>query len=411
MKFGTTFPRGMTAKDARMESVLRAGLAKFAPNAFLISFVFLTSCSSSQVRSLATVSREPEATAPSQGLANGLVVPSPALVTGNAYLVLSTELAPYLHRLVRVPTACLVGQIPCPSPEVIASYPEEGVSVSHLYWSPDKRRALILDTYEPRVLVFEPQGDVLHTLLENVLIIRDDLIWLPDGRPVFVTQSADYASELVAIIWREGMPQLETLAVFDGIAYLLGSDASNRVLVGLDIYGFPTENSSLKKEVVDVQVLAVDPATGITSELWEQVDWLSQRPQSVLPDDRWLIFGSDDAILWDIQSGLEIPLGDVIWPIPSPDKRSLAMSIRRSDLFNVRVVDIETLKWDSLADLPVAPKLFWTPDGQHIVMAGFGESSTSLASLLVVAPEGGSLLNPQIDLGEYSVVEDVSWGP
>lgn len=352
-----------------------------------------------------------------QGSANTSVDGVESTPSGGAYLVLTTAEPPYLHRLVRVPTACLLNLVDCPPPEVISAYPKEGITPSHLHWAPNGQEALILDTYEPRILRFDPSDASLTTLMKDVPTIRDNLAYLSDGRAVFIIQGAgDFASELVALNRGDGTPQLQRLARFDGIAYLLGIDSAGRVLISLDIYGFPVGGSSLKKEVVDVRLLLADPVTKSVTEVWDQVDWLSQRPQSLFSDGRQLISGSNRASLWDLQIGEEtLQIGtNVNWLVGSPDKHWLTFveRIPGDGNFEIRVVDIQAGEKRSLAKLPVSPKLFWTPDSRFIVMARLGlQTSATLGSLRVATPEGSTVITPRLDLGEYPVVEDVSWGP
>ena len=57
---------------------------------------------------------------------------------------------------------------------------------SRMYWAPDGRQALLLDTYQPRVLRFDASDASLTTLIDNCPTIQDNLAWLPDGRAAFV---------------------------------------------------------------------------------------------------------------------------------------------------------------------------------------------------------------------------------
>jgi len=386
--------------------------------AIAFGLLFVVACTSRRnVKQTPTADWDSAAVALNQTPISATVVAAGPQPSGSAYLVLSTAQAPYLHRFVRVPAACMLTPIDCPPPDVITAYPQEGVTPSHLYWAPNGREALFLDTYQPRVLRFDPSDASLTTLLDNVPTMRDDLAWLPDGRLVFVIQSAgEYASQLVALKWADGAPKLETLATFDGIAYLLGLDDAGHVLISLDIYGFPEGKPSLKKDTVKIQLLAVDPATGGVTELWGQVDWLSKRPQSALPDGSQLIVESSSVSLWNLQTGVETSIGSyVIWPTGSPDKRWLAIVATDDpggDDFTTRVIEIKTGQTRDLAQLPVGSKLFWSPDSRYLVMARLGlETSASLGSLRVAAVDSSLVMTPQLDLGEYPVVEDVSWGP
>jgi hypothetical protein len=354
----------------------------------------------------------------------GLVQPSPDIGTlsvaifpsGNAYLLTGAAQPPYAHRLVRVPAACVLALSECPQPHVIEAYPEQGMTPSHLHWAPDGRQALFLDTYQPRVLRFDPRDESIVTLMDDVPTIRDDLVWMSDGRAAFVIQGeGDYASSLVALGEDEGTPRLQVLASFDGLAYLLGTDSAGRLLVSLDVYGLPGSETSSKEIVVEVRLVAVDPATGIVTEEWGEVDWLSQTPQGVLPDGRRLVFGMDRISLWDLQTGVATAVGShLVWPTGSPDGRWLAMVTVHAGgaLFTVRAVELETGHWRDLTSLSATPKLFWSPDSRYLIMARLGlESSAPLGSMRVAAIDGGAAVTPYLDLGEYPVVEDVSWGP
>ena len=313
-------------------------------------------------------------------------------------------------------TSCLLTQGECPSLETISAYPSQGITPSHLHWSPDGTQALILDTYTPRILRLEAKGVHLTTLLDDVLTISDDLLWLPNGRPVFVVQGTkEYTSQLVTLTGGEESPRLRLLADFDGIAYLLGTDSLGRILLSSNVYGFPEATPSVKEVVVQTKLLAVDPVTGQVTEPWPQDNWLVLNPQSILPDERHLIVGLDSLGLWDLQSGEMMIIGShLIWPVGSPDNRWLAMIAANSDRvsFTTQVMDIKTGRIRTLAQLPVSSRLAWTPDSRYVIMYRLGiETSATLKSMRVVAVEDGLTIIPPIDLGEYPVIEDVSWGP
>jgi hypothetical protein len=334
---------------------------------------------------------------------------------GSAYLILTTSEAPYLHRLIHVPTSCLLALIDCSTPVVVTAYPEVGVTPSHLHWKPNFQEALILDSYEPRILSFDPKSASITTIVKDIPTIRDDLIWLTDNLAIFVVQdSADYASKLVSLNWESGEPEIQSLADFGGIAYLLGIDVLGRILVSLEIYDYPKGVSSFKKEVVSVHLLAINQVTGVVTEPWEQIDWLSERPQSLLPDGRHLVVGSSSLALWDLQDeGRKVRIGDnAVFPVGSPDKRWLAWVEKgyNGDPSTIRLYNIDTGDRFALVKLPLPPKLFWASNSKYIVMTLRG-TEANLGTLLVVSLGDGSMLSSPINLGNYSLVEDVSWGP
>jgi len=353
--------------------------------------------------------RPDETFSASRGQVNGPVA------TGGAYLVLSTAQAPYLHRLVRVPVSCLLGISVCAPPQRISSYPEQGVTPSRMYWAPDGRQALLLDTYQPRVLRFDASDASLTTLIDNCPTIQDNLAWLPDGRAAFVIQGpGDYASQLVTLVPEKGRSEIQTLASFDGIATLLGADTTGNLVVSLDVYAVPTGRQSSKKEVVGVRLLVVSPSTARVTELSANVVWLTERPQAMLPDGRHLIYGSGELSLWDLQTGATELLGSAVThPVGSPDGRMVAVVAEgpSGDTSIVRKVDVETGESYDLAQLPGDQKPFWTTDRRFLILAGTSDVNPSRTSLRVVNLESRAVTESRLDLGAYPIVEDLSFGP
>lgn len=334
----------------------------------------------------------------------------------NAYLVLGTEEAPYTHRLVRVPAQCILASAACPSPTIMQAYPGEGVTPSHLHWAPDGSLALFLDTYEPRVLQLEVENDRMRLLASDVPTINDELVWLADGRPVFVIQGpTDYTTDLVALDVASEGSQIVRLVRFDGLARLLGRIDSGPLLASIDEYGLPKGIESGKEVVVDVRLVAADPVSGSVAEYRPDIDWLSQFPQALLPDGRHLVVGTTQTELWDLTTGQKIGLGhSVIWPTGSPDGESLAFISRISDEgpYILILLDIATQETKQYSELPVSSKPFWSPDSRFVVLGQLElESSVELGSLHVIDVESGIVTTPSIDFGGLTQVLDISWGP
>lgn len=349
----------------------------------------------------------------------GVPVPTPLPSEGHVYLLVNRVEAPHFRRLLRVQAGCLTGQGPCPSPETARGFPPEGVQFTEMHWVPGEDVALILDRYEPRLLQFNPMDGSLVPLVGDAPAMDEHLYWLPDGRAVFVVQAGDdYDTRLVALRTHSGEATLETLAFFQGKATALGILDDGHVLVSVEIYGLPSERGSLKPEVVEVRLLAVDPRTGSVRRLREDVDWMIYRPYPLLLRGRWLTVTRSGTLgLWDLHSGTKWRMlgEDVGFPAVSPGGRRLAFFIRDpgGGADNIlRLVDVETGQTRDLARLPAAPRIHWSPDGTFLVLASHDEESfLSLGSITILQVETALLTSSALELGEYGLVESVSWGP
>lgn len=333
----------------------------------------------------------------------------------STYLLLGRDTPPYSHQLLRVESACLRGPPECSPAEIIEAYPGEGVTPSHLHWAPDGSRALMLDTFEPRILQLDATNDHVEILASNVPTIADELTWLPDGRAVLVIQgSEEYTSDLVALDLTPNVPRVESLFQFDGVAFLLGSTATGSLLVRIDAYGVPQGYISGKEEVVDVRLVEADPITQDLVEYAPHIDWFSHVPRALLPDGHHLIVDSGGTELWDLNDGTKLALAQsAIWPAGSPDGDWLAfMQQANHGLgFALTLLELATGTVSQSSDLPVAAKPFWSPDSSLVVLAQLGlDSSAELGSWLVVDIETGIVTRPPTDFGAYPLVLDVSWG-
>jgi hypothetical protein len=318
----------------------------------------------------------------------------------------------FYHHFVRVPAACLVDQVACAEVGPVPSYPEGGIGFNRLHWSPDHSRAVLLDNYTDRLLIFDPQTLTFSALLEEPAAGNDDLIWLSSDELVFVRQNGEQTSSLVSLTWEDNTdPEIREIIPFTGMAELLGEDLNGQLYFAEDIIDHPAADLSLKKQTVETNILQVDPTSGEWTELWPEADWLSMRPQAVTADGRWLVYGTAEASLWDLQTGetLLIEAG-VTWPTPSPDGRWLAAIFREEDLYSIRLLNLGTMNWEPIVTLRSAPLLYWSPNSQYLVLAHYYEPDLVPGQLIGIDPETGDIFTPRIDLQGYQWVDDVSWG-
>jgi len=333
------------------------------------------------------------------------------------YLLLGRDSAPYLYRLVRIPSSCLVEALGCSSPEVIDAFPAEGITPSHLFWSPFNELAIILDTYGQRVLLLDPASGELKTLFTGIATISDELVWLDDGKAMLVVQGSDaYSSDVVGLSMLEGTPKMESVFQFEGLAHLLGTLANGHLLVRVDIYGVTDPSRPGKETLVEIQLVEVDPTTGTVRRYLPGIDWTSNTPSLVLSDGFHLLGSTAGrTLLWDARSAVSEDLGPTVtWPTGSPDGKSVAYIKQSADGggFSLTLLSLDDGQSSELVGLPVSPRPFWSPDSRLIVLGQFAlDASADLGSLRVVDVDTGNVAIPNIAFGDYPVVLDVSWGP
>jgi hypothetical protein len=162
---------------------------------------------------------------------------------------------------------------------------------------------------------------------------------------------------------------------------------------------------------VATHILQVNTNTGESVKLWPEEDWLSLRPQVVTADGGWLVYGDSEVSIFDLRTAETVRIGeDVYWTTPSPDGRWLAAVFHEEDLYSTRLLDLETLTWETMVTLRSIPSLYWSPNSSYLVLARYDEPDLVPGPLIAIDPETGSIFTPQIDLQGFQWVDDVSWG-
>jgi hypothetical protein len=331
--------------------------------------------------------------------------------SGYLYLRLGNVEDQFQHYFVRVPAACLMEQASCDPLEVISTYPEGGIGQNRLHWSPDQSRAVLLDAYADCLQHFDPQTKVFSVLLEEPMAGNDDLVWLSSDELIYVRQNGDQTSTLVSLTWAETDLQIVEVVQFAGMAHLLGNNLDGILYLAEDISGHPAGDTSLKIQTVATHILQVNTNTGESVKLWPEEDWLSLRPQVVTADGGWLVYGDSEVSIFDLRTAETVRIGeDVYWTTPSPDGRWLAAVFHEEDLYSTRLLDLETLTWETMVTLRSIPSLYWSPNSSYLVLARYDEPDLVPGPLIAIDPETGSIFTPQIDLQGFQWVDDVSWG-
>jgi hypothetical protein len=381
---------------------------KIIQNAICFVLLLMLSACGSLSSSDPSPSAGPGTSQPAQGQTPSVPVED----AGYLYLRLGNEAEQFYHHFVRVPAACLVDQAACSEVTEVPTYPKGGISFNRLHWSPDHSKAVLLDNNANRIHIFDPQTLTFSTLLEEPAAGNDDLVWLSPDVLVFVRQNGEQTSSLVSLTWEgETDPKIREIVRFSGMAELLGEDIDGRLYFAEDIIDHPALDPSLKKQTVETNILQVDPRTGEWTELWPESDWLSMRPQAVTSDGRWLVYGAAEALLWDLKTGETLPISaGITWPTPSPDGRWLAAVFREEDLYSIRLLDLETLTWESMVTLRSVPLLYWSPNGHYLVLGRYYEPDLAPGPLIAIDPNTGDITTPLIDFQGYDWVDDVSWG-
>jgi WD40 repeat protein len=340
------------------------------------------------------------------------VTPSaPVEDAGYLYLRLGEAGEGYDHAFIRVPAACVVDQIACEDIEAIPTYPESGIWDHHLHWSPDQTRALLLETNIPCIHIFDRQFDRFSVLLEDVYVTSDNLLWLSSDEALTIHQNNENSASMLSLSWADGEFRVTERATLEGTPRFIGQGTDGKVYLAQDINGYPGGDASLKLQTVETHILQMDPVDGEVTELWREEDWLSMRPLVVTSDGHWLGHGDWEIYLWNLQTGEQIFVGEgVHWLTPSPDGRWLAAVFTEEDLYNIRLLDLETMEWKSLLLLRSSPKLYWSPNTRYLVLARYDEPDLVPGPIIAIDPETEDIFTPVIDLQGHQWVDDVSWG-
>jgi hypothetical protein len=373
----------------------------------VLFILFLLALPGCQLVSFPTSVESSENGAVSQSANNN----APVEDAGYLYLRLGNVDEGYDHTFIRVPAACVVDQTACDDIEAIPTYPESGIWDHHLHWSPDQTRALLLGANTPRIHSFDPPTTRFSLLLEDITVTGDNLLWLSADEALTIHQNDENSASFLSLSWANGEFRVTERITLEGTPRFIGQGTDGKVYLAQDISGYPGGDASLKLQTVETHILKMDPASGEVTELWGEEDWLSMRPHVVTSDGHWLGYGGWEIYLWNLQTGEQIFVGDgVHWLTPSPDGRWLAAVFNEEDLYNIRLLDLETMKWKTLLLLRSSPNLYWSPNTRYLVIARYYEPDLVPGPIIAIDPETGDIFSPEIDLHGHQWVDDISWG-
>jgi hypothetical protein len=248
-------------------------------------------------------------------------------------------------------------------------------------------------------------------LLEDITVTGDNLIWLSSDEALTIHQSDENSASLLSLSWVNGEFRVTERTTLEGTPRFIGQGTDGKVYLAQDINGHPGGDTSLKLQAVETYILQMNPAKGEVTELWGEEDWLSMRPHVVTSDGHWLGYGGWEIYLWNLQTDEQIFVGEgVHWLTPSPDGRWLAAVFEEEDLYNIRLLNLETMAWKPLLLLRSSPNLYWSPNSRYLVLARYYEPDLVPGPIIAIDPETGDIFSPEIDLQGHQWVDDVSWG-
>jgi hypothetical protein len=206
------------------------------------------------------------------------------------YILMRPVKPPFLLALARWPASCLLAPDRCPPIDFL--YQDRNgdqpiLRQTDLIFSPDGNTIWWNNDYQQSIFSFDGISKVIHPVAQNMLAIRDDFKWSPDGRWVAlaVQGNGPYDGQVMLIDSKSGSRQI-LMSTPDELNIPLGWKNEHELLVTVLRYGPPADNPD-GKWVENRQWLTVlDISSGKSREYVN--DFLEVSPNSISPDRQWI---------------------------------------------------------------------------------------------------------------------------
>lgn len=302
------------------------------------------------------------------------------------YFTLRSVLPPFDRQLARVDSACLFTQSGCQI-DLIPGLPENFDNLLH--WAPDGSQAVLIDSANSRVLLFDPRSGSFSTLADNLMVTTDMVFWSPDGAWVALTvENEQKDGSLITLInptVTSSRNDYQTLtADLAGIQMPLAWLDKNTLL----FFRHSIKNKDGSGQFIEPGLYRLDLQRSLVSEVpfnggWE---WLKNYP-AASPDGAQLavwteLDGQRQLAVLDfgdisLSGSLITPLGmDGSTPTWSPDGNWIAFTAPGVDPAGEPVVQVNVIHPDgsglqTLFTWGSTPSMAWAPDSQRLIITAW----------------------------------------
>ncbi len=268
------------------------------------------------------------------------------------YLLLRTARPPFIYRIARLSTDCFINS-DCSKLEMLSGFPDKineysPISDSPLMWSPDGKRAIIVNANQSQLLVYNPIANTFETLVNDIALISDQAVWSPDRQQVALSEEGVDAFTSHILLVNPDSGRFRRLNdQSDMMQFPVGwLDTKELLLLQLKFKPIK-EGETAKKEISEFIISKVD----IHTDQMEKIE--------LMQDELWL-------------EGL---------PVLSPSGSSVILSTSKYGKTELSSVDLNTRSIRSLGPYG-NPR--WSPDGQWISVL----DTESGSIIYVVRPDG-----------------------
>jgi len=332
--------------------------------------------------------------------------------SGELYLLLSTASPPFTYRCICLPIDCLLNAT-CQSPDILQDIPTNCTPFASLSWAPDGQRALVFNSNESKLLVFDPQMRAFHPLIDKIAMTTGRIVWSPDGQWVAVAvQDAEPYRSYVVLIDPDNGTQ-HALESFESQEQLpLGWLNERELLVLVEKYRPIREGDFLKQEVSEAKIYKVNVWNNQWVELGQNKNWIGNTLPVLSPDKSELAFTTNDRkhllVIMRLEGMKENILGAYgVQPVWSPDGKEIALYRRiGEDQIEVSVVHSDgTSPRIVFRGEGALANTVWLPDSKRLLILTISIVQET-TSLFVVDVTGGNprpLSVPGLDAEAYQI--------
>jgi len=302
----------------------------------------------------------------------------PVAAAGELYLLLTGSQPPFVRQHIRVDAGCLAVAQECPAYRLP---PLDSQAQATLYWSPDGRQAVLLDSNASALITYDPEANTWRSLIADFHPFKEPAVWSPDQSWIAFSQQSTEADGSLASIARPDGSELHAVSPqLVGQQDVIGWLGSERLLVLHSVVPPKGQPGTASPP----SLYSLDIATGLETRLPFEASWLLVKSYPApSPDGTRLVLTQpgtvgDELVIADAKGQILHRLGlDGGNPQWSPDGQWLAFVAAGGKGAVTYIAHPDGSELRPLFETSIYPPLAWAPDSQHLVLEDLVQETSS----------------------------------
>jgi hypothetical protein len=340
-------------------------------------------------------------------------------IQGDVYISFRPVIPPFLLALGRLPADCLLTPASCPPVEILYQDRNQKQPVlrqTELIFSPDGNLIWWNNDYQQKIFALDAAAKTIQPVAQNILAIRDDFQWSPDGKWVALAAQGNgpYDGQVMLIDSKMGVRQI-LLNTPNELKIPVGWINNYELFVIILHYGPPADDPHGKWVENDPRLVVLNIASGQSRQYLKE--FLGVDPRSLSPDRQWLAYyqnvdGMPNLYLQSLSEDKKFDLKTdqelVGW---SPDSQWIALRSSQGDVYVLHPDGSTHHKVASFPGRTVSMR--WFMDSQHLLIQENSTDQNGLdrTAFSLISMDDGSVY--PIDLSGYNkdnfLMDNIYW--